>query len=99
VNEPEFVLLDEPAPAPGHTEVRPLQRAGPRGARQSVLVRIGGHPHRRRTITLVLLVVLGAGVAAGVLAYKRKQAAKDAEVEAETDLLGDVAIREPLAVV
>jgi hypothetical protein len=34
-----------------------------------------------------------------VLAYKRKQAAKDAEVEAETDLLGDVAIREPLAVV
>jgi len=98
VNEPEFVLLDEPQPTPGHTEVRPLQRAGRRGARRSVLVRIGGYPRRRHTIMLVLLVV-GAGVAAAVVAYKRKHAAQNDEIEAETDLLGDVAIREPLAVV
>jgi hypothetical protein len=63
-----------------------------------VLVRIGGHPRRRRTFALVLLVV-GAGVAAAVIAYKRKKSAHEIEVEDETDLIGDVAIREPLAVV
>ena len=96
MTEPEFVLLDEPLPAPGDPHVRPLRRAGRRGIRKSVLIRVDGYPHRRRFLVLALVVAV-AGTAAAVVVIRRRKAQdqqdrRAPELEEHDDTL---AMREP----
>jgi hypothetical protein len=95
VTEPEFVLVEGATPATDVPEVRPLKRAGRRGVKQSVLIRVDGYPRRRRLL-LLALVAVAIGAAAFVV-VKRKRAANDADAAAwpreDDDEL--VAMREP----
>ena len=99
MTEPEFVLLDEPVPAPGDPQVRPLRPlrlAGRHGVRKSVFIRIDGYPHRRRLLVLALLVaVVGAATAVVVIRRRKSQDQHDRGalvLEEENDTL---AMREP----
>jgi hypothetical protein len=95
VTEPEFVLLDEPVPAPGASRLRPLRRAGRHGVRKSVLIRIEGYPRRRRFLVLALVAV-GVGAAAVVVIRRLRSRDQSGDravyPELDTDTL---AIREP----
>jgi hypothetical protein len=94
VTEPEFVLIDEPAPAPGDLQLRPLKRAGRHGIQKSVLIRLDGYPRRHRLL-LLALVAVAAGAAAFVV-VKRRRSSRDDRAE-QSPLVDDdaLAMREP----
>ena len=95
MTEPEFVLIDEPLPAPGDPQVRPLRRAGRHGVRKSVLIRIDGYPQRRRLLVLALLVAVVGAAAVVVIRRRRSQDQHDRGalvLDEENDTL---AMREP----
>ena len=95
MKEPEFLLLDEPLPAPGDPQVRPLRRAGRHGVRESVLIRMEGYRRPRRIIVLVL-VVAAVGAAAALVVRRRSSHDQDDRREAVLEEDFDtLAMREP----
>jgi hypothetical protein len=95
VTERAFILLDEPVPAPREPKLRPLEPAGRRQGRESVLISVEDRPHRRRGLVIVVLLLLAT--AAGVVLLRRRAAARQhpddlARLEAGDD---PIAMREP----
>ena len=95
MTEPEYVLLDEPLPAPGEPRARPLRRAGRRGVHKSVLIRVDGSPHRRRLLVVVLVLAAAGAAAALVIRRRRSQDEPDRRELVLEEELDTLAVREP----